>query len=317
MADCPMPQHAAAALQGLTVLERGWLSSNNVLLHGGGEGAVLVDSSHLLHAEQTVALVRQALKAGGGEQLAGIVNTHLHSDHCGGNASVQRALGARITVPSGAWAAASTWDEALLSYRYTGQRCERFVPSNTLAPGQVLAVGGRRWQTLAAPGHDPDSIMLFDAHHGVLISADALWERGFGVVFEELEGKPAFDDVACVLDLIETLDVRCVVPGHGAPFTDVAGALQHARQRLHAFVADPVRHARHGVKVIAKYHLMEERQQAWPDYVAWFCATPLCQNVWQHLGQPEGTLAALAERVAHDLVRGGALALRDGVLHDL
>ena len=316
-----MPTPAAAALQDLTVLERGWLSSNNVLLHagkhGGDEAAVLVDSGHLNHAAQTVTLVRQALKAAGGATLAGTVNTHLHSDHCGGNASVQRALGGSITVPAGSWLAASTWDEEALSYRDTGQRCERFVPSHSLAPGQVLAVGRRRWQALAAPGHDPESLILFDAQHGVLISADALWENGFGVVFQELDGERAFDDVAAVLDLIESLDVRCVVPGHGAPFTDVAGALQRARQRLHSFVADPARHARHGIKVIAKYHLMEERQQALADYLAWFCATPLCGRVWQRLGRPEGSLTAMAERVAHELVRGGALALRDGVLFDV
>ena len=52
----------SAVLNGLSVLERGWLSSNNVLLHGSaGEGAVLVDSSHTLHSAQTEALLQQAL----------------------------------------------------------------------------------------------------------------------------------------------------------------------------------------------------------------------------------------------------------------
>src|SRR5690606_6700204 len=80
------PVHAA--LNGLTVLERGWLSSNNVLIHAapGEPGAVLVDSGHVVHAEQTVALVRHALRAG--EPLVRVVNTHLHSDHCGGNAAL-------------------------------------------------------------------------------------------------------------------------------------------------------------------------------------------------------------------------------------
>jgi glyoxylase-like metal-dependent hydrolase (beta-lactamase superfamily II) len=187
----PLARHPA--LHGLTVLQRGWLSSNNVLLHGQGAGAVLVDSSHLLHAQQTLALVRQALA---GEALAGIVNTHLHSDHCGGNATLQAALGGRITVPIRAFDAASAWDEDRLSYRHTGQRCQRFHPDAALSPGQSLRVGGRQWQALAAPGHDPDSLLLFDAQHGVLISADALWENGFGVVFPELEGEPGFDDVA-------------------------------------------------------------------------------------------------------------------------
>ena len=77
-------------MRGLTILERGWLSSNNVLLHGGGAGAVLIDASHALHGEQTVALVRQALA---GEPLRRVVNTHLHSDHCGGNAALARAFG--------------------------------------------------------------------------------------------------------------------------------------------------------------------------------------------------------------------------------
>jgi len=85
------------SLNGLTVLERDWLSSNNLLIHGaGGEpGAALIDSSHVCHAEQTVPLVRHALRD---EPLARIVNTHLHSDHCGGNAALQRAFGAPLTI---------------------------------------------------------------------------------------------------------------------------------------------------------------------------------------------------------------------------
>src|SRR5207237_217473 len=69
----------------LRVFERGWLSSNNVLFLGREETA-LVDSGYATHAEQTVALVTHAL---GGRTLDRLVNTHLHSDHCGGNAALQ------------------------------------------------------------------------------------------------------------------------------------------------------------------------------------------------------------------------------------
>ncbi len=309
----PQPVTSHRALAGLTVLERGWLSSNNVLLHGQGAGALLVDSSHVRHAEQTVALVRQALA---GEALAGIVNTHLHSDHCGGNAAVHQALGGTITTPPGSFQAARQWDEDALTFRHTGQLCRRFTPDAALTPGQPLQQGGRHWQVLAAPGHDEHSVMLFDADHGVLISADALWENGFGVVFQELEGESAFDDVASVLDLVERLDPHWVIPGHGAPFQDVAGALQRARQRLAVFRADPARHARHGLKVLIKYHLMEEQSQPLADFEAWFAGAPLCQRVWQRLGRPEGSLPAYADQLVHDLLRGGALALREGRLHN-
>ena len=218
----------------IAVFERGWLSSNNILLHGAsgdsGEAATLIDSSHCLHGEQTVALVRQALHHGA--TLGRVVNTHLHSDHCGGNAALQRAFGARIVIPPGQADAVARWDDDALSYRATGQRIERFAHDALLRPGETLTVGPRTWQALAAPGHDPHSLILFEAHDGVLISADALWENGFGVVFPELDGERAFDEVAAVLGVIERLSPHLVIPGHGAPFTDVAGALQRARSRL-------------------------------------------------------------------------------------
>lgn len=309
-----MPLPSAPALPALQVFERGWLSSNNVLLRGEpGEGAVLVDASHVLHAAQTVAIMHAAL---GPEPLRAVVNTHLHSDHCGGNAALQRAFGCRIAIPPGLAAAAAAWDADALSHERTGQTCERFVHDDVLSPGAVLEVGRRRWQALAAPGHDPHSLMLFDDEAGVLISADALWRNGFGVVFPELDGEPGFDDVAAVLDLIERLAPRRVIPGHGEPFDDVADALVRARRRLAGFHADPERHLQHGARVLVKYHLMEARSQDAAALRAWLGSTALLHTVWQRLGEPEGSVVAWGERVVQSLVDSGALVRRDGVVHD-
>jgi glyoxylase-like metal-dependent hydrolase (beta-lactamase superfamily II) len=299
-----------AALQGLTVLQRGWLSSNNTVLHGSAEepGAVLVDSAHVVHAAQTVALVQQALQ---GEDLREVVNTHLHSDHCGGNAAVLRRWACPLRIPPGGFDAVVRWDLCALSFAATGQRCERFVPSGQLLPGQALRAGGRCWQVLAAPGHDPDSVILFDDHQGVLISADALWENGFGVVFPELDGEAAFDDVARVLDLIESLDVRAVIPGHGAVFTDVPAALARARKRLAAFRAAPERHHWHATKVLLKYHLLEEGSSPLPRLLQWFASTPLVLRVWNRLG-----LQAFGQRALAELAASGAVVLRDGVVYN-
>ena len=151
MASSTASGDLAAALQGLAFIERGWLSSNNVLLHGApGEGATLVDTGYCTHAEQTLALVRHAL---GAESLARIVNTHLHSDHCGGNALLQRELGAPLLIPPGQWDAVVAWDEDALSYRPTRQRCVRFRPDARIAPGEVLRVGARSWACHRARGY--------------------------------------------------------------------------------------------------------------------------------------------------------------------
>lgn len=303
-------------LQGLAVFERGWLSSNNVLVHAaaGEAGAWLVDTSHVNHAEQTLALVQRELA---GRPLAGMANTHLHSDHCGGNALLQRVFGAPLSVPPGLAGAVQAWDDEALSYRSTGQRMEAFSHQALLVPGQVLVAGGREWELIAAPGHDPHMVMCFDRAHGVLLSADALWENGFGVVFPELTREPGFDDVQAVLDLIAQLPVRVVVPGHGRPFTDVPQALARANSRLQGFRSDPARHARHAAKVLLKYHLMEERQQPLADVLQWATSTPLLQALWQHFGdgRTDG-LTAWASRSIEELVSAGALQLRGQVVHD-
>lgn len=88
-----MAEHDIITLpNSMRVFERGWLSSNNILFFddevGDGEhgGCALVDSGYLTHAPQTVALVQHALQ---GKPLRRLLNTHLHSDHCGGNAALQ------------------------------------------------------------------------------------------------------------------------------------------------------------------------------------------------------------------------------------
>lgn len=308
-----MTGHPDSLTDGITVLERGWLSSNNILLHADERHAVLVDSGHCVHAAQTVDLVRHALR---GAALVQVLNTHLHSDHCGGNAALQDTFGASVQIPPNQWSAVLAWDEQALSYAPTRQRCVRFVPQGTIEPGQTLTIGARHWQVLGAPGHDPDSVMLFDAEGGVLISADALWENGFGVVFPELDGVRAFDEVGEVLDLIASLPVRRVIPGHGAPFSDVQGALGRARRRLDGFVADPCRHMRHAAKVLLKYHLLEEGRQALDELDRWTQATPLLQQIWQRMGRPDDAAAAWGRTLVGEMEAIGALVVRDGVVHN-
>lgn len=259
------------ARAGITVFERGWLSSNNVLLHGDGhEGAVVVDTGYWIHGGQTVALLHDALQ---GAPLTRILNTHLHSDHCGGNAAVQTAFSCAIEIPAGEAAAVDSWDEEKLTYRATGQHCPRFRRDELLvAPGEVLA-GRWTWQLIASPGHDPMSVALYQPELKVLISADALWENGFGVVFPELEGEAAFETVGKTLDQFSALRVRWVIPGHGAPFVEMQAAIGRARQRLDGFARDPRKHALHAAKVLIKFRLLETQAETWTGLLSWAAGT--------------------------------------------
>lgn len=294
---------------GVTVFERGWLSSNNVLIRGEG-GPALVDSGYWTHAAQTVALVESSIQ---GLPLATLVNTHLHSDHCGGNAAIQaRWPNVRTLVPPGLAAAVRHWDPVALTYTPTGQACPPFRLDETLAPGTSAEIGEISWQVHAAPGHDPHSVILFEPQSRTLISADAMWENGFGMVFQELEGDDAFFEVGATLDLIESLDPVVVVPGHGRIFSDVAGALGRARSKLASYRKDPARHAAHGAKVMLKFKLLELQSVPLDAFLAWAEGTAYFGMVWRRwfASRP---LQDWLQSVLQDLVLGGAAEL-DGTV---
>lgn len=293
--------------QGITLFERGWLSSNNILIRDKDHCA-LVDSAYASHATQTLALVTSALR---GQALDLLINTHLHSDHCGGNALLQAHYPRLQTlIPPGHARYVVPWDPVALSYQPTGQTCPPFAYSATLRPDTELALGAQVWEIHAAPGHDPHSVILFEPQSRLLISADALWENGFGVVFPELDGADAFKEVAQTLDVIEALAPRLVIPGHGAPFSDVAEALARARRRLDSFSQAPEKHARYAAKVLLKFKLLDAQNIPLAGLLQWARTTQLLNQIYRSsapTGQPfpDWVLGLL-----DDLVRSGA-ASRD------
>jgi glyoxylase-like metal-dependent hydrolase (beta-lactamase superfamily II) len=301
---------AIALPVGVQVFERGWLSANNILLTGDGPTA-LIDSGYYTHAPQTLALVAQALN---GRSLDLLLNTHLHSDHCGGNAALQSAhSGVRTWIPPGHLQQVRDWDAVALTYVPTGQTCPRFEVDEALRPDSVVHLGGQAWQVHAAAGHDPHSIVLFEPRSRVLISADALWENGFGVVFPELEGEQAFDEVGRTLDLIEALEPACVIPGHGAVFVQVDHALSVARKRLEGFIAAPAKHARHAAKVLLKFKLLEVQvftRQALHQWAMHTAYLDIIRRRWE----PDTDPAAWVEALADDLVGSGAASRAEGRL---
>jgi glyoxylase-like metal-dependent hydrolase (beta-lactamase superfamily II) len=305
--------HQALYRAGITVFERGWLSSNNVLIRGDdNHGAEVVDTGYWIHAEQTVALLRHALD---GSPLTRILNTHLHSDHCGGNSAVYTAFGCDVDVPVGDASTVDGWDESKLTYAATGQHCPRFARSGVLSPQGEVQAGRWSWQVIGSPGHDPMSVVLYQPDLKLLISADALWENGFGVVFPELEGQDAFAALASTLDALSALDVRVVVPGHGRPFTDLHGAISRARSRLDSFVRDTDKHALHAAKVLVKFRLIEKRSENLVELGQWLRGTRYFELVRQGyfpLMSPDSWL----EFLLGEMLARGSLRVSDGYVYD-
>jgi len=300
-------------IPGLHVLERGWLSANNILLTDP-DSATLIDSGYVTHQAQTLALVQNALN---GRKLDRLVNTHLHSDHCGGNHLLQTHYTQLETwIPPGEAKAVSIWDAAALSYEATGQLCPRFKFEGLLQVGQILRLASLNWEVHAAPGHDPHSVILFEPTHKILISADALWANGFGVVFPELEGVDAFHEVAQTLDLIESLKPIWVIPGHGAVFENVDAALGIARKKLDGFVQNPQKHGRYGAKVLLKYKLLELTQVENKAFKTWATGVPYLKQLHQTFGE-KLPMQDWLEDMLLDLERSNALVFQDNMIVNL
>lgn len=296
----------------LHLVERGWLSSNS-LVGFDGDGATLIDSGYVTHAEQTVALVRAVL---GGRRLERLINTHAHSDHIGGNSALVEAFGCRVSVPAGVAATIAEWDEEALLLSPLGQRAARFRHDDTLANGDEFVCGELVWRALAVPGHDQDGLAFHCAEKRLLVSGDALWQTGFGVVFTELLGHPeqggGLRAQRETLDMLARLPVDCVIPGHGAAFSDVDEAFTRAYRRLESFENDIEQLARHALKVFVAFALLERRRILRAELPDLLASLSFAQSVnARYLGLAED---ALADWLVRELTRAGAWRKEDGWL---
>jgi glyoxylase-like metal-dependent hydrolase (beta-lactamase superfamily II) len=231
----PTPPPCVDLATDVTVLVRGWLHGNSVLLHG--DGAALVDTGYHTGTEVLQAWLTARL---GARPLDGLLLTHAHSDHAGGVAALTATRPLPVLASTATRALVDTWDERGLWIGPSGQELPRFQVDAAFDPGELVPAGGRRWRVIATPGHMRSAVALHDEEDGLLITGDALWEDGFGMLDPWVEGLGCFEETAATLARLRALrGVRAVIPGHGAPFRDLAAALDRAEARLAAIRRDP------------------------------------------------------------------------------
>ena len=103
-----------------------------------------------------------------------------------------------------------------------------------------------------------------------------------------------------------------MIPGHGEPFTDVDAALERAFRRTAAFEADSLRVARHVLKVLLVFTLLDRERMplaALPGYVD--RVDVFREFNERFFGVPAATLA---EQLIGELERSGAVRRADGDL---
>ena len=233
-----------------------------------GDGIVLFDTGinepgSLAHLERALAQVNLKL-----EHVRLLVCTHAHADHYGQAATIIDRSGCELWMhPDHRHQTAFGDDpDAALERRVEIAR-QSGVPAGPLAaygeaartrnsgikalvlPDKELVAGVRVttdlgvWEVHETPGHAPSHVSLHQPERRLLISGDHLLGR-VSIYYEHGWSPDPVAEFLTSLDVVERLDARLCLSGHGRTFTDVQAHVE-ANRRL---VAQSV--ARH-LKVLA------------------------------------------------------------------
>ncbi len=299
-----MKHHPALPPQ-VHFIERDWLSANHILLGHDDGRATLIDTGYgstLATTFDRLAPYQQQYR------IERVINTHIHSDHIGGNAELARRIpGLRILVPEAEVPALECWDAPEQMLTYADQQCERFTWQDTLAHGDSLHMAGMDWLVLSAPGHDMGAIVLYAPQARLLITADALWEHGFGFVPPQAIDPRPLAAQRATFDLLEDLEVDWVMPGHGPIFRDFRGALRRARAKLDALAQDDLRIARSVAKGMFAYAMLWRRRIPRADLIDYVRTVGIHRDYNQQFFRLSDE--AYAQWLVQELTRAGKLAL--------
>jgi glyoxylase-like metal-dependent hydrolase (beta-lactamase superfamily II) len=222
-----------------------------------GDGIVLFDTG--MHEPGSMGHLERALDQVGlkVEHVRLVVCTHAHSDHFGEAATIAERAGCEVWVhpnlehmrryaddPEAAWerrleiALQSGVPEEPLR-RFAEQRkgqgvgIAKFVePDVELVPGVEVETDLGTWTVHETPGHAPSHVCLFQAERRLLISGDHLLGR-VSLYYDYGHTPDPAGEFLSSLDVVEQLDARLCLPGHGRTFTDVKAHIDANRKLVH------------------------------------------------------------------------------------
>src|SRR5581483_8457183 len=108
--------------------------------------------------------------------------------------------------------------------------------SEGLADGDVITVGGCELRAVATPGHSADSVSLLVSADRALLTGDTVLGRGTTVIAKDGNLGDYLRTLDQLRDLVGSLRVGMLLPGHGPVLQDPGGTLDyyiaHRAERL-------------------------------------------------------------------------------------
>ena len=210
-----------------------------------GDGIVLVDTGmhepgSLAHLERALAQVNLNL-----DLVRLLVCTHAHSDHYGQAATIVERTGCELWMHpnhehmlSAARDPEAAFDRRIEVARQSGvpeEPLRRYAeqrrgqnygisgivePHRDLVPGVEVHTDLGTWHVYETPGHAPSHVCLYQEERRILISGDHLLGR-VSLYYDYGYSPDPAGEFLHSLDLVQELDARLCLAGHGRTFTDV------------------------------------------------------------------------------------------------
>jgi glyoxylase-like metal-dependent hydrolase (beta-lactamase superfamily II) len=210
-----------------------------------GDGIVLIDTGmhepgSMGHLERALAQVNLKL-----DHVRLLVCTHAHSDHYGQAATIVERTGCELWMhpnhdhmlaaardPEAAFdrrievARQSGVPEEPLKRYSEARRGQNYgiagivEPDRDLLPGVEIHTDLGTWQVYETPGHAPSHVCLYQEERRILISGDHLLGR-VSLYYDYGYSPDPAGEFLHSLDLVQELDARLCLAGHGRTFTDV------------------------------------------------------------------------------------------------
>jgi glyoxylase-like metal-dependent hydrolase (beta-lactamase superfamily II) len=242
-----------------------------------GSGVVLIDTG--MHQPDSMAQLERALEQVNLrlEHVRLVACTHAHSDHWGQAAPIRERAGCEFWMhPNHEHAFRTAEDPELALARRIevgrqsgvppdalGRYADRaralpsgiasvIEPDRDLVEGVALETDLGVWTVVQTPGHAPSHVCLFQRERRLLISGDHLLGR-ISLYYDYGWSPDPVGEFLRSLDIVDALDARLALSGHGRPFVDVHGHVEGNRslvaERLEAVAAALVDGPRTAVQI--------------------------------------------------------------------